>query len=122
MSLQPGNVGGSLLLMERVQDARSGGHCFEDMNEAERLEFLTRFSQEVAALARAGFVHRDLHYDNLLLDPQGNIIWIDAHVRRLPRQRDRHWAAIQASLTVNKLRGEHYRAFVEQRLREQLPA
>jgi serine/threonine protein kinase len=122
VSLQPGNAGGSLLLMERVQDAKSGGDSFELMDEAARLAFLRRFSREVATLARAGFVHRDLHYNNLLLDAQGEIIWIDAHVRRLPWQRARHWDAIRASLTVSKLRGEPYRAFVEQQLRELLSA
>ncbi|MDP5292832.1 lipopolysaccharide kinase InaA family protein [Oceanimonas sp. CHS3-5] len=122
VSLHPDNAGGSLLLMEHRQHARSGGDCFEEMDETKRLAFLTRFSEEVARLARAGYVHRDLHYNNLLLDAQGEIIWIDAHVRRLPRKRDRQWDAIRRSLTVNKLRGEPYRVFVEQLLRAQLPA
>ena len=120
VSLHPGNSGGSLLLMEHVQNARPGGDVFQTMTEAERLVFLTRFSQEVAVLALAGYVHRDLHYNNLLLDRSGQIIWVDAHVRRLPRRKSRHWSAIHRSLTVNKLRGEGYRAFVEQQLQKRL--
>lgn len=120
VSLQSSNSGGSLLLMEHVQDARPGGDVFDTMTEAERLAFLIRFSQEVALLAQAGYVHRDLHYNNLLLDENGSIIWIDAHVRRLPRRKSRHWPAIHRSLTVSKLRGEDYRAFVEQQLQKRL--
>lgn len=120
VSFQPGNSGGSLLLMEHVQGARPGGDVFDTMTEAERLVFLSRFSQEVALLAKAGFVHRDLHYNNLLLDGNDNIIWIDAHVRRLPRRKSLHWSAIHHSLTVDKLRGENYRAFVELQLNKWL--
>lgn len=122
VSLHPGNNGGSLLLMEHLQDARPGGDVFEVMTEAERLVFLTRFSQEVALLALAGYVHRDLHYNNLLLDRNGQIIWIDAHVRRLPRRKSLHWSAIHRSLTVDKLGGESYRAFVEQQLQKRFSA
>ena len=99
-----------LLLLARVE----GSLSFDDG--------LQSSAEEVARLAQAGFVHRDLHYNNLLLDSEGEIIWIDAHVRRLPRKRDRHWDAICRSLTVSKLRGEPYRVFVEQQLRAQLPA
>lgn len=120
ISFQPGNSGGSLLLMEHVQDARPGGDVFDTMTEAERLVFLNRFSQEVALLAKAGFVHRDLHYNNLLLDRNDEIIWIDAHVRRLPRKKSLHWSAIRHSLAIDKLRGEDYRAFVEQQLNKWL--
>lgn len=118
VSLHPGNSGGSLLLMEHVKDSRPGGEVFDAMSETERLEFLIGFSHEVALLAKAGFVHRDLHYNNLLLDNDGRIIWIDAHVRRLPIRKPLHWPVILRSLTVSKLRGEHYCSFVEQQLRK----
>lgn len=116
MSLHLGSSSGSLLLMEHVQHARPGGEVFDAMDEAERSEFLRRFSQEVALLARHGFVHRDLHYNNLLIDSEGCIIWIDAHIRRLPWRKSLHWPAILRSLTVNKLRGESHRSYVEQQL------
>lgn len=106
ISLNPGNRNGSLLLMEHMQTARPGGEVFEELDEPGRLAFLERLCRDVARLARAGYVHRDLHYNNLLLDEHGGILWIDAHVRRLPTKSADQWPALQRSLTVNKLRGK----------------
>ncbi|MDT8878295.1 lipopolysaccharide kinase InaA family protein [Halomonas saccharevitans] len=116
ISLDPGNRNGSLLLMEHVQNARPGGEVFDELDEPGRLVFLEVFCQEVARLAHAGYVHRDLHYNNLLVDADGSLIWIDAHVRQLPTKRADQWPALKRSLTVNKLRGEDNRDHVEQRL------
>ncbi|TLF47258.1 hypothetical protein FEI13_16420 [Halomonas urmiana] len=116
VSLNPGNRNGSLLLMEHLQNARPGGEVFDALDEPGRLRFLERFCQEVARLARAGYVHRDLHYNNLLIDEHDEILWIDAHVRRLPTKSADQWPALKRSLTVNKLRGEAYRNRVERRL------
>lgn len=109
LSLNPGNRNASLLLMEHLQDARPAGEVFEASDEPGRLRFLDRFCREIAMLAQAGYVHRDLHYDNLLIGADGRLIWIDTHVRRLPRKRADQWPALEACLTVNKLRGEKYR-------------
>lgn len=114
ISLNPGNRNASLLLMEHLQDARPGGEVFDALDEAGRLAFLARFCREVAHLARAGHVHRDLHYNNLLIDRDENIVWIDAHLRRLPTKGADQWPALKQSLTVNKLRGEAYRRYAEQ--------
>ncbi|PRY67377.1 lipopolysaccharide kinase InaA family protein [Halomonas ventosae] len=116
ISLNPGNRNASLLLMEHVQDARPGGEVFDALDEDGRLVFLERFCREVAQLARAGYVHRDLHYNNLLIDRDENLVWIDAHLRRVPTKSADQWPALRKSLTVNKLRGEHYRRFVEEGL------
>jgi len=116
VSLDPGNRNGSLLLMEHVQNARPGGEVFDELDEQGRLAFLERFCQEVARLARAGYVHRDLHYNNLLIDEDENIVWIDAHLRRLPTKSADQWAALRKSLTVNKLRGEEYLENVENQI------
>lgn len=116
ISLNPGNRNASLLLMEHVQDARPGGEVFDALDEKSRLEFLERFCREVAQLAKAGYVHRDLHYNNLLIAGQGEILWIDTNVRQLPTKKTDQWPAIQKSLTVNKLRGEDNRTMIEQRL------
>ncbi|MDR9440500.1 MAG: hypothetical protein RI841_13555, partial [Halomonas sp.] len=100
-----------------VQEAQPGGEVFDALNEDRRLAFLERFCREVAQLACAGYVHRDLHYNNLLIDRDGNIVWIDAHLRRLPTKSADQWPALRKSLTVNKLRGEHYRKIVEAKLK-----
>ncbi|EPC04119.1 hypothetical protein L861_02070 [Litchfieldella anticariensis FP35 = DSM 16096] len=119
VSLNPRNRNASLLLMEYLPTARPGGEYFDALDEAGKHRFLERFVGEVVQLAKAGFVHRDLHYNNLLVTASDDIVWIDAHVRTLPRNTDAKWQALSRSLTVNKLRGETYRRYAEQRLREQ---
>lgn len=116
VSLNPGNRNASLLLMEHLADAKPGGEVFDALDEGGRRRFLERFCAEVARLAHAGYVHRDLHYNNLLVGAGGRILWIDAHVRRLPRRRQACWPAIRGALTANKLRGEAYRDFAERRM------
>ncbi|MBW6391990.1 lipopolysaccharide kinase InaA family protein [Billgrantia antri] len=108
LSLNPSNRYASLLLMEHIRNARPGGEMFEEMSEADRHSFLKLFCTEVARLARYGYVHRDLHYNNLLITEAGRLLWIDAHVRRLPKQSDKAWNALEASLTESKLRGAAY--------------
>ncbi|SEM14052.1 lipopolysaccharide kinase InaA family protein [Halomonas daqiaonensis] len=117
ISLNPGNRNASLLLMEHLQDARPGGEVFDALNEPDRLAFLERFCREVAQLAHAGYVHRDLHYNNLLINRDEKIVWIDAHLRRLPTKNADQWSALRKSLTAGKLRGEGYRQHAEALLR-----
>ncbi len=120
LSLNPSNPSASLLLMEHRQDARPGGEVFDALDEQGRLRFLERFCEEVVTLAHAGYVHRDLHYNNLLIDANGGLVWIDTHVRRLPRKRADHWPALERSLSVTKLRGAKYRALAIEQLRRLL--
>lgn len=117
ISLNPGNRNASLLLMEHMRDARPGGEVFDALDEPGRLAFLERFCTEVVQLARAGYVYRDLHYNNLLVTAKDEIIWIDAHIRRLPRRSADQWPAISRMFTKNKLYGETYRNHVEERVR-----
>lgn len=116
VSLDPANRNASLLLMEHVQDARLGGDAFKTMGEQERLELLDRLCSEVAHVARHGYAVRDLHYNNLLVSDSGTLIWLDTHLRRLPRRRQARWNMIRNSLTATKLGGEEYRQHAEQRL------
>ncbi|PSJ23356.1 hypothetical protein CVH10_00390 [Halomonas sp. ND22Bw] len=111
LSLNPANRNASLLLMEHRQDARPGGDVFESLDDAGRYRFLERFCEEVARLARAGYVHRDLHYNNLLVADDGTLIWIDAHVRRLPRKKADQWPALESTLVAHKLYGTTYREY-----------
>nr|WP_221195913.1 RIO1 family regulatory kinase/ATPase [Halomonas organivorans] len=118
LSLNPVNRNASLLLMEHKQRARPGGEVFDALDAAGQRHFLERFCAEVATLANAGYIHRDLHYNNLLVTDDDQLVWVDTHIRRLPHRNVDQWPAIAATLTVNKLRGEDHRAFVEQRLYE----
>ncbi|GGY10252.1 hypothetical protein GCM10007160_41820 [Litchfieldella qijiaojingensis] len=113
LSLNPGNRNASLLLMEYLPKAQPGGEYFEALDEAGKHRFLERFAGEVIQLAQAGFVHRDLHYNNLLVTSSDEIVWIDAHVRPLPRKKSDQLPAIVKTLTANKLRGETYRQSTE---------
>ncbi|QTP58900.1 hypothetical protein HNO53_09390 [Billgrantia antri] len=114
LSLNPGNRNASLLLMEQVHDARPGGEVFKEMSEANRIAFLERFCAEVIQLAHTGYVHRDLHYNNLLLTKDEELIWVDSHVRRLPTKIADQWPAISSMFTKNKLNGEKYKKHVEE--------
>ncbi|CBV42851.1 lipopolysaccharide kinase InaA family protein [Halomonas elongata] len=118
LSFNPANRAPSLLLMERLHDARTGGEVFDALDETGRRHLLDTFCREVVQLAHAGYVHRDLHFNNLLVDDQGRLTWLDAHVRPLPRRVSDHWPAIRDSLTAGKLRGEAYRALAERRIAE----
>lgn len=116
ISLSGCNANASLLLMEHVQDSYPGEQVFRAMSEPQRLDFLELFCQEVAQLARFGYVHRDLHYNNVLVTPTNKLIWIDAHVRRMPRNAAGKQAALALSLTPDKLGGDAYHRHVQQRL------
>lgn len=113
VSLNPGNRYASLLLMQHIRDAQPGGDAFDAMNECQRLAFLERICAEVARLAHAGYVHRDLHYNNLLVRNDGSLVWIDAHVRRLPKNSTDRWLMLKSALTTEKLRGDPYRLLAE---------
>lgn len=116
IALNPLNHYASLLLMEHITTAKLGGEAFAVMQDGERTAFLERFCHEIIQLARSGYVHRDLHYNNLLINPKGQLIWIDAHVRRLPRQKIQQWSAILAMLKADKLNGEVNRQWIITRL------
>ncbi|WP_156816471.1 RIO1 family regulatory kinase/ATPase [Oceanimonas smirnovii] len=113
VSFNPLNKNGSLLLVEFLKNIRVGGEVFDELNETSRLKFLDKFSEEVAILIKLGYVHRDLHYNNILVDCDNNIIWIDAHVKKLPSNNKKRASAILKSFDVEKLRGEKYRSYVE---------
>lgn len=84
VSLNPFNSQGSLLLMDHVNDAITGAEYFSQLTDGGRVDFLGRFCDDLIKLAKAGYVHRDLHMNNLLCNPEGEIIWVDTHVRPLP--------------------------------------
>ncbi|HSP31355.1 MAG TPA: lipopolysaccharide kinase InaA family protein, partial [Halomonas sp.] len=116
LSLNPGNRNASLLLMEHMVHARPGGELFIAMGEAYRQRFLDLFCKQVMQLAKAGYLHRDLHYNNLLITTGGEFVWIDTHVKRLPNRQQDQWLALAKTLTNSKLYGEEYREYVEQQL------
>nr|WP_300310975.1 lipopolysaccharide kinase InaA family protein [Halomonas sp.] len=119
LSLNPVNRNASLLLMERIEHAQMGGDRFREMDEPCREQLLDRVADEVLMLAKAGYLHRDLHLNNLLVTPDNELIWVDAHLRRMPNNPSRQWPALLATLSPTKLYGEPYRQRVETRLKKQ---
>lgn len=116
LSLNPANRNASLLLMEHITNAQLGSEAFTAMSEQDRLSFLTKLCDEIAHIARNGYALRDLHYNNLLVSDNGALIWLDTHLRRLPRNQQARWLMVKNSLTAAKLTGEEYRQYAEQRL------
>ncbi|MCA0976709.1 hypothetical protein LCL99_19755 [Halomonas denitrificans] len=112
VSLNPGNRNASLLLMERVDGAQPGEAVFAKSSEVERISLLESVAKEVLQLARAGFLHRDLHLNNLLVTQTQQLIWIDAHLRPIPKSKERRLGALLGTLTPSKLQGQHYRDWV----------
>lgn len=122
MSLNPFNRNASLLLMEHIRDARPGGEVFETLDQQQRLVFLDTLCRDIAHIARHGYALRDLHYNNLLMAYDGKLIWIDTHLRRLPRHQDQRWAAIKRSLNASKMGGDIYHQHALHQLRVLLDA
>ncbi|MFQ3787551.1 lipopolysaccharide kinase InaA family protein [Halomonas sp. A29] len=109
ISLNPFNHQGSLLLIEHVDGVMTGEQYFASLNEPGRDRFLTRLCDDLMKLAVAGYVHRDLHMNNFLCDPHGEIIWIDTHVKPLPLSKRAKWRALYRSISQRHLLDAHYR-------------
>lgn len=109
IALNAFNPLGSVYAMPYLVDAVSGETYFKGLPEPERRAFVRRLCDEVLRLARLGYCHRDLHYGNFMVDTQGQFIWIDTHVRRLPRRRDRRRKILERMLSPTKLQGQAYR-------------
>lgn len=116
VSLNPANRNASLLLMEYITDARLGGEVFKARDEQDRLGLVDRLCDEVAHIARHGYAVRDLHYNNLMVSKNNELVWLDTHLRRLPRNAHARRAMVNDSLTAEKLGGEAYRQHAQQRI------
>ncbi|MGL5040979.1 MAG: lipopolysaccharide kinase InaA family protein [Aeromonas sp.] len=112
IALNPLNPYASFLAVSYLSDHHSGEHYFEHANEAERLSLLAQVAKDIYQLAAHGYYHRDLHLGNLMIDPCGQIVWIDTHVRRLPRDIERQQQVIATSLDPSKLFGQRYRDYL----------
>lgn len=120
VSLNPFNRQGSLLLVEYINDVLTGEQYFFGLNESERDHFLTQLCNELIKLADAGYVHRDLHMNNFLCTSQGEIIWIDTHVKPLPLGSRARQRAIYQSVSQWRLPDARYCTFVRAYLEEKL--
>ncbi|ALM52810.1 lipopolysaccharide kinase InaA family protein [Halomonas huangheensis] len=119
ISLNPANRNASLLLMEHIQGAEMGGDVvFMRADEATREKLLDRVAEEVLMLAKAGYLHRDLHLNNLLVTDNQELIWVDAHLKPMPKARDKRWPALKATLSDSKFYGAQYRQRIQRHLED----
>ena len=109
IALNPFNPLGSVYAMAYLPEAQSGETHFKALEEAGRRDFVKQLCREVIRLANHGYYHRDLHYGNFLVDAQGKFVWIDTHVRRLPKRPNKRRQSLVRMLSVRKLQGTAYR-------------
>lgn len=107
---------GSLYAMEHMQNCVTGSVYFEALNEAGRYTFIETLSLQIIQLAEAGYYHRDLHLDNLLMDDQQRLIWIDTHIKALPASSKKRAALLESMLTNSRIESATYRTQLYERL------
>ncbi|WP_346798660.1 lipopolysaccharide kinase InaA family protein [Halomonas sp. Bachu 37] len=113
---------GSLLVMEHVANAVTGAEYFTQLPEEQRHTFLTRLCDELLRLASIGYVHRDLHMENFLCRPNGEIVWIDTHVRSLPRGKRAQRQVVYRSVSQLGLLDEPYRDWLHTEMKRRWQA
>ncbi|MBP5979609.1 MAG: hypothetical protein KA748_05350 [Halomonas sp.] len=107
---------GSLYAMEHMQNCMTGSAYFEMLDEAGRYTFIETLSLQIIQLAKAGYYHRDLHLDNLLMDDQQQLIWIDTHIKALPASSKKRAALLESMLTNSRIERVAYRAYLHEKL------
>jgi len=103
VSLNPFNHQGSLLVIEHVDGLMTGEQYFRGLEEPQRDHFLVSLCDDLLKLATAGYMHRDLHMNNFLCTSQGEIIWIDTHVKSLPFEKHARAQALCRSVSKSHL-------------------
>lgn len=107
---------GSLYAMERLDGCVTGHAHFEALDEPGRTAFIDTLANQVIELAQAGYYHRDLHLDNLLIDAQGRLVWIDTHVKALPSSAKKRGALLDRMLANSRINDAAYRTRLRVRL------
>lgn len=107
---------GSLYAMERLDNCATGSRYFETLDDAGRHAFIEALSAQVIQLAEAGYYHRDLHLDNLLVDDQQRLVWIDTHIKSLPSSAQKRQTLLENMLTNCRIESTVYREQLRVRL------
>ena len=96
----------SFLVIEYRVDITPGLKYFRSLSDDEKSEFIIKLANEAVVLAKYGYVHRDFHLNNFLVEESGRIIWIDTHFRKLSINNKKKWRQLVSSLNEAKLDGE----------------
>lgn len=62
----------------------------------------------IIQLAKSGYYHLDLHFNNILIDKRGQMIWIDTHIKRLPQKAAARRYVLDEMIDPIKLEGAQY--------------
>ncbi|MGO1792737.1 MAG: hypothetical protein ACTHY5_05105 [Oceanisphaera sp.] len=73
----------SILMIEYKENVTPGFTYLKSLSECDQKIFITKLANQAVSLARFGFVHRDFHLNNFLIDSDDDIYWIDTHFKKL---------------------------------------
>ena len=107
---------GSLYAMEHMGNCVTGSVYFDRLDKAGRHAFIDTLSLQIIQLANAGYYHRDLHLDNLLIDEQQRLVWIDTHIKSLPASSKKRGALLENALANSRIYDATYREQLRDRL------
>lgn len=119
MAVNVCNSLGSFLAMEYLDQYPSAKQVLASVTTAERQKILLQLAEDIASLAKYGYYHRDLHLNNFLYGENGPV-WIDTHIRSLPRNLKKASRVLAQSIVARKLLGEDNHKIVVDELRRLL--
>lgn len=100
----------SFILIEYRNDTIMGSDYFNKLTEDRKKIFVKKLGSEALSLATMrGYIHRDFHLNNFLVDNCGEIVWIDIHLRKLSISKKKRWKQIVNSFNSSKVGGEEYK-------------
>lgn len=111
-SISPLNNALSFLMIDYKSKTTSGLEYFRSLTDNEKRIFIRRLANEAVRLSKYGFVHRDFHLNNFLIEDDGRILWIDTHLRKLSIFKNKRWKQITSSLCEQKLESQEYKDIV----------
>lgn len=111
-TLSPFNKILSFIIIEYKKNSMSGLLYFNSLSECDKCVFIERLASDAVALARHGYVHRDFHLNNFLVNEDGTLSWIDTHFKKLSLFKNKRSRQLFGSLSNDKLGGEKYKLLV----------
>lgn len=102
----------SFIILEYKEFYTPGFLYFRSLSECDKYKFIEKLSSEAVTLARRGYVHRDFHLNNFLVNADGSVLWIDTHFKRLSFIKSKKRMQLYNSLSDDKLGGYKYKSII----------